>query len=365
MKEIYLHIGTPKTGTTTIQKNLSNNINILNKIGYHYPITGLIGNAHHNIGFDSSAKHNPNLKYSFLTDICQEMKNSDFKKFIISTETLTWLTKEEVRRLKTVLAEFKTTIVLCLRRQDELFASFWSHQVINALNEKSFVEFYTSFLNNRDIEKKYSKKCIGCFDKLLSNWSEVFGIENIRIYLNDFPKRNLLQHFFSCCDIKFQNLLEEGFIKEKQNSSVSPPLEILNLIQKIARNCPNISPEILLATSKYIQHFTRTNLSKYPKNYILDEPTSIKIMSFYNEVNRNIAKDFLKEEKLFHGKRNFSASTLHTDVIEQHYVGLFTQLLNHLYNKGYLSVERFEKNKRNVDNSSRLLFERIVSKLQK
>lgn len=362
MKKIYLHIGTPKTGTTTIQKNLINNRKVLNKTGYDYPTNGLIGNAHHNLGFELSSLYKSKPKAGLIFDICQEIQKSSFHKFIISSEVFTWLTKEEIFLLKAKLSEFKVFPVICLRRQDNFFASFWSHRIINNLYNKSFTEFYGTFIRNRATEEKWSLKCAGCYDKLLSNWSDVFEKENIRIYLNDLPKGNLLEYFFDCCNINYQEIVKIGFQKVK-NSNVSPTLEILHFIQVIIRECSDMSPEILLAITKYIQRFARLNLSNEPKRYALDALASAEIIDFYKEVNEKIAVEYFGREKLFHDKvLNNELSS--NNVLDKHYVTLFTQLMNWLSKEGYLSIDHKKINENESNENTQFLFDKMVSRLE-
>ena len=49
---IYLHLGKPKTGTTTIQKYLSANAKVLLAEEYLYPFAGRVLAGHHDIYFD-------------------------------------------------------------------------------------------------------------------------------------------------------------------------------------------------------------------------------------------------------------------------------------------------------------------------
>ena len=115
---IYLHIGYPKTGTTTIQSGLLDNRPLLEQYGYYYPRSGIFIHGHHNIYYELAAKDRTVEKLSnrfvsengSLSDLVAEL--SKFKEmdsmanFIISSEAYFTLKepyfKELIERLNEV-----------------------------------------------------------------------------------------------------------------------------------------------------------------------------------------------------------------------------------------------------------------------
>ena len=61
MKKLYIHIGLPKTATSSIQNFLFENRQLLNQHGYHYVNTGLNKDlqCHHDLIWKLGLHHSP------------------------------------------------------------------------------------------------------------------------------------------------------------------------------------------------------------------------------------------------------------------------------------------------------------------
>lgn len=144
MKTLYVHAGTPKTGTTAIQKFCMANRGLLKSKGYVYPdfrdITEL---ARRNV--------TPSRNGCFLTSRCWSKDDAremfrrgmdrvieNFEKYdnvILSDEAIYANTIERRKTLWRELLEegekggFDVRMIVYLRRQDEFFPSFWNQLV--------------------------------------------------------------------------------------------------------------------------------------------------------------------------------------------------------------------------------------------
>jgi hypothetical protein len=149
MATVYLHIGTPKTGTTAIQNFLMNNNEILNKHGICFPDFGLrysqIGlprNAHFMLApyIDENGERShcqPAREYEPTLDKIAELAHS-YDTIILSDEAI-WRGSSNREdfwpRLKNDFAKrnLDLKIIVYLRRQDLWVQSFWAQKIKRGL----------------------------------------------------------------------------------------------------------------------------------------------------------------------------------------------------------------------------------------
>ena len=195
--ECILHIGTEKTGTSTLQKFFHNNESNLAKKDIFYPKT--FGARNHTKLFayacEPQRRHPLKLRLG-LTNVqqvevfrneiwksfCQEIKNNDCNKLLLSTEFLSSGLKsyEEVKFLKNFLDNFVNTykVIVYLRPQHELAISRYSNMVEVGGTRRSI-------LPETDENNLFYN-----YEKLLELWGKIFGMKNI--FPRIFSKKELL-----------------------------------------------------------------------------------------------------------------------------------------------------------------------------
>ncbi|MDC8055392.1 hypothetical protein M3N79_08890, partial [Campylobacter coli] len=186
----YIHIGTPKTGTTVIQKFFKlNRSKILNKY-ILYPKT--VGDEHHQTlaGFAYNISrlttHRKHLKlynnYEYINyrkKILKKLKEEicGINEIVFSSEVFQeQLSKREIYRLKKYLIFLGFTevkIIVYLRNTPELFKSLCSMFCKN--NEKSIINLLP--YDNSRIHHICNHK------QTLQWWGEIFGKENLIVRL--------------------------------------------------------------------------------------------------------------------------------------------------------------------------------------
>ena len=168
MQCLVLHIGTPKTGTTSIQKAFNRNKKILLQEDTLYPLSSSINNtyAHHNFCYEYSPglRGKYNTKKGGTAQIAEEFNNSPAKNLILSSEALKSLPRENVcYLLSTVVNKFKPKkiiVVLYVRRSDLYIHSGFVQNC--KLGVKSLAE-PESYI--------YSMRNIAAYDTLFLNWN--------------------------------------------------------------------------------------------------------------------------------------------------------------------------------------------------
>ena len=206
-----LHIGTHKTGTTTIQKFLRANENELKSEGLYYPNFDLIGKnkryAHHEIAH-ALADKSKNLSQKQAKEFIKSVSEVDCKAAIISAEPFyrhevncssdPWKRKERyIQRVSKAFPE-DTEIVVVFREQYEFAKSLFQENVKVNRYSKGFSEFLNDFTIYFDYYKNY---------KL---WSKYFNKVKI----------------MSFSDLASNKMLEKNFIRGLGCNSLSGLINI-------------------------------------------------------------------------------------------------------------------------------------------
>jgi hypothetical protein len=224
-KEIFVHIGYNKTGTSSIQAMMYQNADLLLKHGIYYPTL----NCNHSKFLFSMFVSNPEkkrmntiagyktkqqvaeLNASYQRTIEEELNNPKIQKVIFSGEHLIALNAEEVKNFHKWLSKFskKITIVCCTRNP----VGWYNSRIQQQLKERT-----------KDISSVCKNLCtkakINYFS--LMPFLETFGKENIVAYDFDKHKKNIYGKFMHCCNIdaQLQNTLIAN-APDIQNESLS------------------------------------------------------------------------------------------------------------------------------------------------
>jgi hypothetical protein len=304
-RTIYLHIGTEKTGTTSIQRFLFNNKKILHEIGYHFiQSAGHINNrCLPSYGMDDK-KHDDfflirqidtiNKKKTFREKTKSELEDEinslpdSIHSIIISSEHFHSRTNtiEEIQRVKDLIYPFYDSIkIICyLREQSALCSSSYSTD-IKAGRDSSFVK-YSESCNTENVFYNY--------EKMLYNWSILFGIDNVCVRTFDKDKlinKNIIHDFSSQLNINKLNALNTEH--EKSNVSLNHLGEILG--RAINKVIPKYDTSGVIdkrrnrAIASLSDHFQGTGFS-------FNSEQSKKIFKEFQASNREVSRLYLKQE---------------------------------------------------------------------
>jgi hypothetical protein len=212
-RELILHIGTSKTGSTSLQHVLSRNRRALFAQGVCYPRSP--GSTQHKLvayavksrqvveqrlasrvwSGDPGAVRVENFFEAFDAELAQ--LPAAISRVILSSEFIYILvrTPEEVRRLRDRLLEWFHTIkvVVYLRRQDAHFTSLYS-QILRG----------GEVLAPDQIEMRVHRAHELDYEALLDRWAEVYGQDNIvpRLFEKSAGKRfDSVQDFLTLCGL--------------------------------------------------------------------------------------------------------------------------------------------------------------------
>jgi hypothetical protein len=136
-----IHIGAPKTGSTAIQRCLSDNRLRLLEQGVHYPDVSLRGWGHHDLafllggGYPAWATPQPRPLAALQADLQQAVQARPARCVVLSSENFFIYPQPAALLALLQAAGLRTqdsvSIVCCLRRQDEAHMS-WYNQTVKA-----------------------------------------------------------------------------------------------------------------------------------------------------------------------------------------------------------------------------------------
>lgn len=278
---VHLHIGTHKTGTTSLQRFLDINSEQLKKYDILYPKTGWYHHSQHLLPFQLKGAipfDVEKISDTVWQDLIKEIKRSRLKNVILSSEIFSTLNKSQIEILHKYLEDFEVKIYLYLRRQDELFESIYNQQIKGWRNpKKKQVSFFLK--NMKALYPHFN------YFHLVKNWAEVFKSDNIII-------RPYHKEYVSDTISDFLNLLEIDDKEQKKfqwpkNGNRSISIKALELIRlsKFVEEDLKVREKIFHLANKI---FPPTSSNKT----LLDTEQKNKITEKFKSDNNNLIKHY-------------------------------------------------------------------------
>ena len=170
MSTLYIHIGTHKTGTSTIQRYFNSMASRFRKQGIlQYPESGrpdIAPDGHHLLAWSLSKfiqKKRGDYDKSSWADLLREIEADNMATIFISAEGLCYLTEEEIDELASMIKEFDSKVIIYLRNQLSFMASDYKQQIKSGTQAETFRKYLEKNIN----------RCNYLY--LVQKWSNVFG----------------------------------------------------------------------------------------------------------------------------------------------------------------------------------------------
>lgn len=291
-KTLILHIGMGKTGTTSLQVFFSENRRTLAKNGISYPQFGAVAGAHHLL-----SPHIPRFlegvwEFKSVEEWAPELMKTRANKILLSSELIAWTNGDLVREFCASIQQwFEVTIVIYLRRQDNIIMASYNQQLKAGSQKRSIIDIYQNLI------PKFN------YESILKPWEESVGAQNIVV--RSYEKKQLFSQ-----DIRrdfMHNVLGieggKSFVFSNKNPNVSLSKkagEYKRLINNIVedKNKNDRFTELLKSFSKIIK---TTPDSVYVNESLLPPDIRLDIIQSNDELNNIVADKYLDRpnEKLF------------------------------------------------------------------
>ncbi|TVP82134.1 hypothetical protein [Thioalkalivibrio sp.] len=180
MNPVHLHIGLTKTGTSSLQRFLSNERSMLAARGILYPVSGRgrHGTAHHNLFYEISEDQGGHGEFDAALggwdSVLAEIEEIEGRTAIISSEAFQYCTPRDVEQLANLLGPRPSTMVAYVRRQDQWLESAWNQRARFGRVSLDFREFCET-----------QGRVLGDYARTLSPWIDIFGDRRFDIRVFD------------------------------------------------------------------------------------------------------------------------------------------------------------------------------------
>jgi len=238
-KQLILHVGFHKSGTSALQESFFAQRKELETKGVLYPSVGW--QAHHRIAWaigrkrwgwkDRGGKTTPN---STWTKMLWRIRLSQANKVVLSSEFLSELPLEKIQILKKQVQGRHVKVLFTLRPLVKLLGSSYQQYLKYGLKE-DYVTWLHSVLDvpgQSKLNPTFWKRHM--HGEVVARWAEVFGAENVSVVIVDEQKPEFL--FDS---INEYLGLPAGFVKpQPTGSNRSLSLEEMTLLLELNKRFP-------------------------------------------------------------------------------------------------------------------------------
>ncbi len=297
MKTLYVHIGTPKTGSTAIRKFCWENREILRKYGYHFPdmrevcpeIT--VGrNGYFLIDVSDEGNHagaERKNRYRAGMEIIAKLFDT-YDNIILSDEHI-YRSTHKVRKTlwKELKADgerhgFQVKIIVYLRRQDFYVESFWKQNV----KRRRIVTTWDEYVSRlpKSFQLDYYEK--------LESIAAVLGKENVivrRFQRGSFFAGSIYADFLHAVGLEItgEYMISEETENPGLKGNAHEILRIINGLPSLEEKDMELMRDTLLAIGE-------ASAREYPTS-LFSQDECREFLARYREGNRRVAEEYLGE----------------------------------------------------------------------
>ncbi|WP_121064140.1 hypothetical protein [Chachezhania antarctica] len=226
-KTVYLHIGSHKTATTSLQSTFSVSDALMEAAGVLFPKSGRKYQAHHPLAWQLRDQDTVDTPLDALGDwpaLFDEIDASPAEVVVISSEDFEWI--PTLDRLEDLKRRYDLRVLFYMRSPETYLESFYNQIV------KDFVTRET-----RTLETYMTEEGLFFLDNLriLSRWSKVVGQENVivRLFDPDYLKGDIVTDFMDAIGCKAEIAFREPDVSVLHKVSLPPDaLEYLRLCNR-------------------------------------------------------------------------------------------------------------------------------------
>ncbi|AKF25716.1 hypothetical protein YH65_10210 [Sulfurovum lithotrophicum] len=347
-KHLFLHIGTEKTGTTSIQSTLRHNEIILKAHSILFPSSPLLGGNYSGFvysflepeemitvlkqagagEYEGVFRDNPHF---ILDTLSKQIRSSECQTVIISSELLhsRITTDEEIKKIKAwAEKEFDEITVVCyLRRQVDMMISAFSTRLkeggdVNAMIPELFENFIDHLTKEEELPHYID------YRKMLDQWSRYFPDMVCREFSRDtMLDGDVVKDFLSLVAPQLQ--MEQIEIPQEKNQTLDG--KVLELLAKTNQYIPKFINNTVNAKQSLLVDFFEQIPAETKMLPSLEMATSFQ--NFFKEDNQYLSEKYFNNQAIFKGPMKFGEgykSGLTPEEIADIFVALWQKVKIHL-----------------------------------
>ena len=238
-KQLILHVGFHKSGTSALQESFAAQRGELAAAGVLYPNIGR--KAHHRIAWALTqkpwgwkARGGETTPFRHFSKMVGLVNRSGSEKILLSSEFFAELTPDQIQKIAGAIKGREVKILFTLRPLVKLLASSYQ-QYLKYGTKADYVEWLHSVLDEPGISKinpTFWKRHM--HGDVVARWSEVFGAQAVNVVIADESKPEFL--FDSVNELLG---LDKDFLKaQSTGSNRSLSLEEVSLLLELNRTFP-------------------------------------------------------------------------------------------------------------------------------
>ncbi len=301
MPEMYLHIGTHKTGTTSVQRFFAQNRERVREHGIFYPSTS-IGPfpdhyAHHRVSHAIAGRdpdHGIDDARAFFAAVAEQRREGE--RVFISAEPMYRHTMSDIddadrgfeayaEQVAACVADFDVTVLVMLRRQDLFLESLYAEHVLSTGYTGTIDDFADERARLLDYESR------------LRIWAHAFGDDRLDVRLFE-PKQfgmPIEQLFVEWLGADWSDSFEIG---ARRNVTLQRVLvEFKRML-----NSPDQGSKINTQYRRWLEKLAQTQAAKdFPDlgKYYLQPRDRVELVERHEKGNRIVAERYLARGRLF------------------------------------------------------------------
>lgn len=285
---LYLHIGLPKTGTSTIQGLLFDNTEALQHQNYLYPRATLGGKsdfayAHHNLA-RAAYEQDASIWLSFQKEILANRS----KKLLVSSEAFSNCRNQtQLEFIKSYLEYFDVKIIVYLRRQDDFLQALYQTIIVYGEEAIPFDDFYERMFSEHE-----KNRSLDYYFLVNDIFATAFGKENIivRIYeKSQLYQADLLRDFLHTVGIEPTS----DFALDIPNNNLSFDAHSLEKYRQLKQIFKG-EDEFLETARRKIRDANQRKA--FRANNIISSQQSDNLMNRVKESNEKLAREYLDKD---------------------------------------------------------------------
>jgi len=238
-KQLILHAGFHKSGTSALQESFAAQRAELAAAGVLYPNIGR--KAHHRIAWALTqkpwgwkARGGETTPFKHFSNMVRLINRSGTEKILLSSEFFSELTPDQIQKIAGAIKGREVKILFTLRPLVKLLASSYQ-QYLKYGTKADYVEWLHSVLDEPGVSKvspTFWKRHM--HGDVIGRWSEVFGAKSVTVLIADESKPAFL--FDSVSELLG---LDKGFLTaQSTGSNRSLSLEEVSLLLELNRTFP-------------------------------------------------------------------------------------------------------------------------------
>lgn len=285
-RDVVLHIGRHKSGTSTLQRTLHENTNCLALQGINYPRGCRNGIAHHEVAKFFIARYRRDART--FADSIEKMQNLQHE--LAANDATVMLSSEAFQgcppsQLRNFFSPSRVSVVVYIREQLDYALSAYSQ----AVHARKMTSSLSEFIRN-EFHPDY--------DKFLDRWANEFGANTFHVRVFDRTELHdgdIVGDFFKVCGLDISGIQYDG---RDQNPSIGGHLldfkRAINRLDIPADRLHNACYKLLSQLAAKRESF------RQKPDLPADEAKAYR--DSFQQTNKDVARRYFDRETLFKEK---------------------------------------------------------------